>query len=141
VFGHLRNELSMEIDLEDEIRREEPESADQATELRRLIIAACREWKEYRRYKFPAESSKDAEKWDYLLEDLANRILWEDGDYAMAAEFIDEEPEEFRAKMAMMGIDPDYFVDIAPDPTDEELETIRRQSRGLAGRVTGNPEG
>jgi hypothetical protein len=141
VFGHLHNELSMEIDFEDDIRREEPESADQATQLRRLIIATCREWKDYRRYKFPAESSKDAEQWDYLLEDLANRILWEDGDYAMAAEFIDKEPEEFRAKMAMMGIDPDYFVDIAPDPTDEQLELIRGELMELTGRVSGGVGG
>src|SRR5258707_520412 len=109
------------------------------TLLRRLIVAACREWKDYRRDKVPAGTSEAGATWDYLIEDLASRILWEDGDYEMAADFIDEEPEERMAKMAAMGIAPDYFIDIAPDPTDAELESIRCELMELTGRVGGKP--
>ncbi|SIN69369.1 hypothetical protein SAMN05444166_0170 [Singulisphaera sp. GP187] len=137
VFEHLRNEVAMEIDLEDDIKRDQPESADEVTLLRRRILAACRECRGFGGARPPAETSRKGETWESLLETLASRILWDDGDYDMAADFIDEEPEERRAKMALMGIAPDYFVDIAPDPTDEELETIRADLRELTGRVGG----
>lgn len=67
MFGYLRNELSVEIDIEDDIRR--------------------------------------------------------------------HEPEERVAKMAMMGIAPDYFLEIAPDPTDAEQESIRGGLMELTGRA------
>ena len=35
----------------------------------------------------------------------------------------------------MMGIADDYYTDIAPDPTDEQLESIRRTLRSLCGRT------
>ncbi len=33
-----------------------------------------------------------------------------------------------------MGIDPDYFVEVPPDPTDDELDEILDALRRLTGR-------
>ena len=82
----------------------------------------------------PAVDSGSMDDWAYLIDYLANRILWDDGDYEMGDEFLDAEPSEREAKMTMMGIDDDYYTAIAPDPTEEELRVIRRQLRAVCGR-------
>ena len=70
VFQIIKAEVAVEIDLEEDVRCDQPESADVLT-LRRLIVAACREWEDHRRYKFPAETSEAGATWDYLIEDFA----------------------------------------------------------------------
>jgi hypothetical protein len=82
----------------------------------------------------PAVDSADFDDWEFLVDGLANRILWEDGDYEMGDAFMDAAPSESRARMHVMGIADDYYTAIAPDPTDEELEHIRRLLRSVTGR-------
>ncbi|AGA26051.1 hypothetical protein [Singulisphaera acidiphila] len=133
VFEHLRREVGVEIDVEDDVRREGPESADDITRLRRRILTAYRKCRDFTGFKPPTETSRDKEPWEFMLDCFAYRILWDD-DYKAGAFFLDAEPAKGRAKMEMLGIDPDYFIDIAPDPTDEELESTREQLRELTGR-------
>jgi hypothetical protein len=82
----------------------------------------------------PAVDSTDLEEWKFLIDRMANRILWDDGDYEMEDDFIDDDPRLSRAKMQIMGIPDDYFTAIAPDPTDDELVEIRQQLAELCGR-------
>jgi hypothetical protein len=82
----------------------------------------------------PAADSDDMDKWMYLLDYLANRILWEDGDYEIGDAFMDADPGESRLKMEMLGIADDYYTAIAPDPLEEELVSIRQQLRTLCNR-------
>jgi hypothetical protein len=82
----------------------------------------------------PDATSEDADEWESLVDCLANRILWEDGDYEAGDDFLDADPAEGRVMMAMLGIVDDYYTDIAPDPTDEQLGPIRRTLRSLCGR-------
>jgi hypothetical protein len=80
------------------------------------------------------QRSTDLEEWTFLIDRMANRILWDDGDYEMEDDFIDDDPRLSRAKMQIMGIPDDYFTAIAPDPTDDELVEIRQQLAELCGR-------
>jgi hypothetical protein len=64
---------------------------------------------------------------------LSSRIFW-DADFDMGQHFLDAEPEECRVKLQEMGIDPDYFLAVAPDPPDEQLDQIRQQLLQLTGR-------
>jgi hypothetical protein len=81
----------------------------------------------------PSVDSDDVDDWEFLIECLANRILWE-GDYEMSDVFLDADPSEGAMRMGLMGIAEDYYTAIAPDPTDQQLEAIRRRLRWLCGR-------
>jgi hypothetical protein len=140
VFDSMIRWVRLEIDLE-----------DLGTHFRSLIVEVCHELaaehnaaygvpdpdpeaEEGTVWHYPPEAeSKDDEAWESIVESLAERVLW-DGDYAMSAEFIDLPPEAARAKARMLRIDPGYFRDIPPDPTDAELATIRGTLARLCGR-------
>jgi hypothetical protein len=89
----------------------------------------------------PDATSEDDEDWEFLMDRLANRILWDDGDYDAASDFLDADPDVARVRMAMMGISVDYYTDIAPDPTDEQLGPIRQTLRSLCGPPRAEREG
>ncbi len=82
----------------------------------------------------PPVDSGILDDWEVLVDCLADRILWADEDYEMGDAFLDADPSEGRARMDMMGIADDYYTEIAPDPTDEQLKLIRRLLRSLCGR-------
>lgn len=73
--------------------------------------------------EWPTRGCTDIHAWDILIECLADCILW-DRDYEMAEAFLDDDPEHATAKKNMLGIHPDYFTGLAPDPRDEELGTV-----------------
>lgn len=118
---------------------------------RQLVVAACREnlgpaeqtsAPEYDEESsddwvgpLPAESSNDHELWTGVIDWLANRVLWEDEDYEMLDEFLDAPPEEAGAMRLRLRIDDGYFTAVAPDPTGDELRSIRSTLRGLCGRT------
>jgi hypothetical protein len=81
----------------------------------------------------PSVGSDHVDDWEFLIDCLANRILWE-GDYEMSGVFLDADPTESGMQMDLMGIAEDYYTAIAPDPTDQQLELIRRRLRWLCGR-------
>ena len=82
----------------------------------------------------PDASSADEENWESVVEWLSGRVLWEDGDYEMEDEFLDDDPVSSAARKALLGIDDAYFSDVAPDPTDSQLEAIRQTLRDVCGR-------
>lgn len=82
----------------------------------------------------PEVTSSDLGPWEDLIECLSNRILWEDGDYDMADEFLDLDPDEARTRMGLMRIEADYYTAIPPDPSDAELDGVRETLRALCGR-------
>lgn len=112
----------------------EPEFQEDPTQMRRLVLAACRETG-CCTGGLPRTTSNDLELWEELiLEDLANLILWDDGDYELAGTIVDLDPEASRLKLAMLHIDEEYFTAIAPDPTDAELAAVRAVLRDLCDR-------
>ena len=77
--------------------------------------------------------SDHVDDWEFLIDYLADRILWE-ADYEMTDVFLDADPSESEMRMGLMGIAEDYYTAITPDPTDQQLEPIRRRLRWLCGR-------
>jgi hypothetical protein len=73
-----------------------------------------------------------------LLDCLSERILWDD-DYIAVNHFLDADPEVRHAEMEALGIADDYYLALAPDPRDEELDAVRRTLREVTGRRV--PEG
>jgi hypothetical protein len=82
----------------------------------------------------PEISLEDVEEWEFLVEEcLANRILWADGDHEGGPGFLDADPAVSRYCRDELGIAEDYYTAIAPDPTDEQLDSVRRTLREFCG--------
>jgi hypothetical protein len=128
VFQRIRDSIGEEIELQDE-----PDMRDHATHWRDLALAAALETKTTGEEPLPDSRSKDLEDWNCLIDCLSDRVLW-DTDYDMGGEFLDAAPQAGQAMMREMGIDPDYFLAVAPDPTEDQLDQIRRTLRQLTGR-------
>jgi hypothetical protein len=116
----------------------EPDGVETATSWRGLVLAACREALGESESPLPTASSDDAEAWALLVDCLADQVLW-DADYEMGDEFLDSAPEVSRALLEKMRIPGDYFLTLAPDPTHEDLEGIRRTLGELTGQA--GPDG
>ena len=86
----------------------------------------------------PEISSEGIEEWEFLVgECLANRILWADGDHENGPGFMDADPAVSRYCRNELGIAEDYYTAIAPDPTDEQLDSVRRTLREVCGEWEG----
>ena len=61
--------------------------------------------------------------WRWLVDSLADRVLW-DRDFEMVEEMIDAPPERAAAMKAALGITAGYYIAIAPDPTDHQVDAL-----------------
>jgi len=82
----------------------------------------------------PEPDCEDTEAWDDLLDELMDRVLWDDRDYEDEEFVLDMDPELGRLLKRQMGIDGDYYTSVAPEPTDEQLALIRKTLRSLCRR-------
>lgn len=128
VFQHILVLIELETDCQ-----AEPDDQGNSSFWRELVLAAAIQGDEDWDEPLPDAQCDDLGEWDFVLECLSGRIFW-DADYEMDKTFLDAPPPRRRAVMEQMGIDPDYFLAIAPDPTDEQLGRIRGVLRQLAGR-------
>ncbi len=81
----------------------------------------------------PRADTCDWDEWESLIDVLRDRILW-DRDFEAEPTFGDADPAAVGDVKSDMGIDDDYFREVAPDPSDEELAAIRLRLRRLRGR-------
>jgi hypothetical protein len=72
-----------------------------------------------------AAESMDLGHWRRIVESLADRVLW-DRDFELVNEMIDAPPEKATALRAALGIQPGYYVAIAPDPTEHQIDALFR---------------
>ena len=106
---------------------EEIENAPNDTSFRALVSQACRELTEGEDdIDWPADSCDDMEEWDFCMEILHDGILW-DTDYIGEENYIDLPPEASEALKQCMGVAPEYFSAIAPDPTPAQLEVLSEE--------------
>jgi len=61
-----------------------------------------------------------------------DRVLWEDRDFEEEELFLDSGPEITGFLKEQLGIADDYFIGVAPDPT--QLDSIRESLRQLCNR-------
>ena len=81
-----------------------------------------------------AESGGEALQWSDLLEELRDRILWDDRDYLAGDVFLDLDPEAGDALKDQLGIDKDYYSAAPVDPTPAGLEEILPSLRRICRR-------
>ncbi|HMO35367.1 MAG TPA: hypothetical protein PKA06_04935, partial [Gemmatales bacterium] len=102
-----------------------PDEKDAQLQFRKAILKAARESNEPLK-KVPLLRSTELEPWAEVLNEIEERVLW-DADYAMEEMFLDLPPDQAQQKKEFLRIDQDYFVAVAPDPTEVEYETARHR--------------
>lgn len=107
VFEHLRISVDMEVD--------EPEAWP---DWRKMIVAARGETGGE---EIPNPTCDDVGEWEMEIQGLADVILW-DADYGDGELYLDKPPEESEVLRAMTGIPQEYFLAIADDLNDEQIE-------------------
>ncbi|NND97233.1 MAG: hypothetical protein HKN47_07885 [Pirellulaceae bacterium] len=137
IFRTLARLIEIEVDIE--IDR----SDDDAWKCfwRRLALAAHQEYRSdaaFDHWDGPSENSwtpqsaesRNLEQWESVTESLADRILW-DRDFEMAGSVLDVEPAQAALLKQVMGIETNYYCDVAPDLKDDEIAAVLRSVRQL----------
>jgi hypothetical protein len=122
VFDAIRGYLSCEIEMDPDVSQM----------WRRLLLAAFLTTKYDKSEPIPNETCADLDEWTILLECMEQEILW-DNDFEADAH-ADLDPTTAARVKADLGIDPDYFSAIPPDPRESELDAIRARLRRRTGR-------
>ena len=116
VFEHLRNMITVEIDM-----------PGLGTNWRELAVAARREMEAE---EIPAPTCGDLEEWDIEIEELADCVLW-DADYDDADLYLDQPPEKSEWLKSMARIPDNYYLAIADDLSEEDIEKKLAELRNL----------
>jgi hypothetical protein len=87
----------------------------------------------------PDEHESDSEMWHDLFSLFESRFL-DDTDYEMAA-LLDAPTEKAEELKAIMGIDDEYFVSVAPDPTERQMHKVNQKLAKLLDLPCPNDEG
>ncbi|MEM7316898.1 MAG: hypothetical protein AAF497_27520 [Planctomycetota bacterium] len=76
--------------------------------------------------ELPAPDCNDLDTWEFLTEGLADEILW-DRDFEMGYLVEDEDPDNAQVLKQILDIGDDYYTDVSPDPTDDQLLEIHER--------------
>lgn len=113
VFEHAQAMLGFEC----EITPDDEYFESNGPTWRELAHAAAQELELER---LPDPESRDREEWNFLIECLEGNVLW-DNDFEVDNR-LDASPELSRHLKSGLGISDDYYVAVAPDPSDKEAE-------------------
>ncbi len=80
--------------------------------------------------ELPAPDGSDMDEWEYLLDVVRSRILW-DIDFMGVETVLDVVPPIAHQHREMLGIERDYFIAVPPDPKESELPGLRQRLREL----------
>jgi len=123
VFEHIKNEITFEID-----------TKESGSNWRELIVAAR---KEMEAEDIPAVTCTELDDWEAEVAGLVETILW-GLDYDDAKLYIDFPPEKSKQLRERAGIPDDYFIAIADDLTDEQVQAKIKELKNLC-RLVINP--
>jgi hypothetical protein len=118
------------IRIESEIDLDAGESNSTWRDWRRLVLAASVSGDWPSDLSLPAEGCSDRSEWHLLIEMLTEGILWDD-DWIDDGSIMDVDPETADARKERLGIADDYYLAVAPDPTDSELDRARQKLKEL----------
>jgi len=85
--------------------------------------------------ELPLPDCTENADWRFLLQEIESRVLW-DYDFAMGDELLDLPPEQSRAILERLTIDPDYYLATPRDPNRQELVQARKTLAKLMGHAT-----
>ena len=78
----------------------------------------------------PLPDCDDLEEWKLEVDSLHDRILW-DTDYASESSFVDGSPENTKLLKTLAGVSNDYYISIADDLNENEIENKLLELRSL----------
>lgn len=137
IFIEVRDQVAIEIDLFPDGLPEQTawEQADPSWRL--LVLEACQDVfgckgadTEDSEFDLPDGNCKDMSQWEDLVDWLAEAVLW-DRDFEMADTFLDVDPGISRQRRRLLGIEDDYFTQVAPDPRPEEALRLASMTRDI----------
>lgn len=121
--------------VENEIESSEPDDPDGPLLVWRELVHACLDdgqpWPPG--VRLPAAACDDLDEWDWMLDAIEDRVLWDD-DYEPLDDVMDGDPETAKYIKETLGIAPDYYTAVAPDPTESDLVRIRDTIKRVTGR-------
>lgn len=118
VFNTLRNEIHFEIDTT------KVDMDKELSHTREALLKTCAEDRG-RDEKLPDMKEGDTAEWMWLLEEVKNRIFW-DNDLEDEDIYLDLPREEAKKLLEMARIDPDYFLFVPEEPTKTGLIKARQ---------------
>ena len=83
--------------------------------------------------ELPSPDCTEKEDWRFLMEEIESRVFW-DYDFVMGDDLLDLPPEQSRAILEQLTIDPDYYLAAPRDPNKMELMQARQTLAKLMGR-------
>lgn len=146
VYQEVRDRVEIEIDFSDDFEpaaeERPPDDPLHPLAWRRLVHRACcekfddGEWCDVR---LDSElAAIKLEDWESWIDCLACAILW-DHDYEFAESFLDADPDTASHRRSLLGIDDEYFVRPAPDPSPDRIERMIRQTQRIIRNVKRRP--
>jgi hypothetical protein len=147
IFAHMRHHIEVEIELQEETMASGRPRRVRSRTLRKMVLAAA-DQVGIDRGPLRARSGNDAlEEWSELIDDLRERILWDDCDYLAGDAFLDLDPAVGDALKEQLGIEDNYYSAAPVEPTTSGLEEIRaslrricRRPRAWGGDVAAGPD-
>lgn len=110
-----------------------PDKPGAQLQYRKVILEAAKESNEPFK-KAPLLLSTELQEWAQVLIEIEERILW-DADYELEEVFLDLPPEQAKLQKDSFGIDQDYFVGVAPEPSESEYAAARSKLHELLNEV------
>ena len=83
--------------------------------------------------ELPDKDCTDIQQWEWIIESLTDAILW-DRDYEMADSFLDVDPGVSQQRRRLLGIDDNYFTQVAPDPSGTEAIRLAERAQAIVRR-------
>ena len=116
IYAHVVGEIQEEI-------------TDGSTALRKLILRAADET-ELLYDDSPDLTCNDVEEWATVVDSLTGNIFW-DLDWAVPLVKPDDSPDLANHLRDELGILPDYYVSVPPDPAPVQIPQIRQRIKTL----------
>ena len=123
IFVEIRDQVAIEIDLQDSL------TADDSYHWRRMVVEAFHELADEAEL-VPSVTCGQLPVWEDAVDMMVGAILW-DRDFEMADGFLDADPGVSDHRLKLLGIDRDYFTDVAPDPRPSEAFAMIRETRDI----------
>ncbi len=139
IFIEIRDQVAIEIDLFPDGLLDESSGHDQNLTWRQLVLAASEEvmLSSHQEIDFDADElelphpyCRDMTIWEDWVDCLAEAVLW-DRDFEMAETFLDVDPGISQQRRRLLGIEEDYFTQVAPDPRPAEVLRLASMTREI----------
>jgi hypothetical protein len=134
IYAHIHYHIEVEIEDQEEAIASGSPVRVRSRPLREMMLAAA-DQVGIDRGPLRAESGSDAlTAWSDLVDELRDRLLWDDRDYVAGDVFLDLDPAVGDTLKEQLGIVEDYFSAAPVEPTQAGLEEIRATLRRICRR-------